>query len=54
MTEIEKYVLDYFGMKEFDTNENTVIKTDYGQIVNLLSMFNDKIKLDEEYDNGKK
>lgn len=34
----EKHVREYFGLPE-SVNENTDIKTDFGQLVNMVSMF---------------
>lgn len=36
----EQFVLDWFGLKDEATDECTKINTDYGVLVNMLTMFN--------------
>lgn len=40
--ELELFVEDYFGLSE-SVSENHIIKVDYGQIVNLLAVYRDKV-----------
>lgn len=41
----EIFVENYFGLIPETTNEKTIIVTDFGQVVNMLSMFVDENKL---------
>lgn len=47
----ELAVEKYFGLNPDETNENTPIETDYGQLVNLLAMFDQQdrwVKVDKD------
>lgn len=42
MTPVEKFVLEYFGLQDKETDQNTPIVTDYGQLVNLVAMWEER------------
>jgi hypothetical protein len=48
----ELLVEEYFGIKAdgSNINENTVITTDYGQLVNLLAMFEQRVLANADFE----
>ena len=48
--EKELFVEEYFGLPAI-TNEETKVITDFGQLVNLLAMFEAQLNIKKEYEN---
>jgi hypothetical protein len=46
--EFESTVIEYFGLQEIDATEDTKIITDFGQLVNLLAIYQEKVKSKEK------
>jgi len=45
MTELEEFTANYFGLETDNVSENDKINADFGQIVNLLAMYEEKLNL---------
>lgn len=46
--EFESAVIEYFGLQEESVNENSKIHTDFGQLVNLLAFYQQKVQSKEK------
>lgn len=49
--EKELFIEEYFGLVAVITNEETKVITDFGQLVNLLAMFEAQLNSEKESEN---